>query len=375
MYFKSYHTKNNSEVTAAKELFDKCYTKDVKVFMYFVSTSYDFNIFTKELSNLISNSCTLVGCTSSGEIATNDGITKAGASAIAYGDNSMKVEAITFKEISKVPFFQRKESVLKLNNLGYKEYQNEYKDLIGILLIDGLSGAEEKVLSVINSIFEGNLNLVGGSAGDDLQFKKTLVSINGEVISDGAVFLMIKSNIKMKIYKENIFDSQGIHINITKADEKNRNILEIDNIPAKTRYAQLLNIDKIHLENYILKNPIGRKIGNSIYISSIANINGETLHMYAQVFENTKAEILKAKNPVQVQQETFKKIHNDFTEIYGIFCINCILRSLQFESDGNIKELSSGFKSLGEYGGFVSYGEQFKKQHVNQTLTMLVMGR
>ena len=48
-------------------------------------------------------------------------------------------------------------------------------------------------------------------------------------------------------------------MNITKADEKSRKIIEIDGKPAKTRYAELLGVNKNDLEKSILKNPIGRE--------------------------------------------------------------------------------------------------------------------
>lgn len=375
MYFKTHFTRNQDEKKAAWDLYNSCYGKEAKIFMYFASTIYDFSLLSQELSKLIDNKCLLVGCTSSGEISSNEGLTKGGISAVAFGDSSMKLEAVVFEEVSRVPLMHRMEIIEKLSKLGYRERQDKYENLTGLLLVDGLKGAEEKLLSVLNSVFEGKLNLIGGSAGDDLKFEKTLLALNGEVVEDSAIFTMIKTNVKMTIYRENIFDSQGIEIDISRADEKNRKILEIDNKPAKSRYAELLGVNKNNLENYILKNPIGRKIGDSIYISSIASIEGESLSMYAQVFENSRAEILKAKNPIAAQKETLETIKNEFREIYGVFCVNCILRFLQFEKEGLLKEISKGIGTLGKYGGFVSYGEQYNKQHLNQTLTLLVMGR
>lgn len=375
MHFKSYFTNKKDIKVAAKDLFNNCYKRDTKIFMYFVSSNYSFEELTKEFYKLIGDSCLILGCTSSGEIGTNEGITKGGISAVAFGDNSMEVEAVVLEKITKVPLLYRGEIIEKLNKLSYRELQSNYNNLTGLLLVDGLSASEEKVLSVLNSIFDGNLPLIGGSAGDDLKFKETLLALNGKVYKDSAVFTMIKSKLKMKIYRENIFESQGIEMVITKADEKNRKIIEINNKPAKTAYAQLLGVNKNSLDNYILQNPIGRKVGDSIYISSIASIENESLNMYAQVFENSRTEILKEKNPIETQKETINKIKKDFNEICGLFCVNCILRSLEFEKKGLLAQWSKNFKNTSEYGGFVSYGEQYNKQHLNQTLTLLVLGR
>lgn len=375
MYFKTYFSNKATEKDAVEEVYSQLKNDDIKLLIFFSSNIYEFKVISDIFQELSKGDFEVIGCTSSGEIALNSGITKGGISAIAMGDNSMEIKTVAIESIDKVPLFSRKTIIERLGELGYKESQENYKNLNGLLLIDGLSGAEEKVLSVVNSVFDGKLDLIGGSAGDYLKFEKTLISLNGKVLNKGAVFTLIKSNIDTKLYKENIFISQNIFMNITKANEKERKIIEIDNKPARLRYAELLGISPSQIENATLKNPIGRKIGDSIYISSIAGIEGDTLNMYAQVFENTKVEILKAQSALDIQKQTINQINSDFKEIYGIFCINCILRFLQFEAEGNLQELSKGLKSIGEYGGFVSYGEQFNKQHLNQTLTMLVFGR
>ena len=82
------------------------------------------------------------------------------------GDNSMEIKTVAIESIDKVPLFSRKTIIERLGELGYKESQENYKNLNGLLLIDGLSGAEEKVLSVVNSVFVAKLELLEGSAGD-----------------------------------------------------------------------------------------------------------------------------------------------------------------------------------------------------------------
>jgi FIST N domain len=50
---------------------------------------------------------------------------------------------------------------------------------VGIVLIDGLSGAEERIMDRIGNLT--NLLFVGGSAGDDLAFARTLVAADGRL--------------------------------------------------------------------------------------------------------------------------------------------------------------------------------------------------
>ena len=170
MYFKTYFSNKATEKDAVEEVYSQLKNDDIKLLIFFSSNIYEFKVISDIFQELSKGDFEVIGCTSSGEIALNSGITKGGISAIAMGDNSMEIKTVAIESIDKVPLFSRKTIIEKLGELGYKESQENYKNLNGLLLIDGLSGAEEKVLSVVNSVFDGKLDLIGGSAGDYLNF-------------------------------------------------------------------------------------------------------------------------------------------------------------------------------------------------------------
>ena len=58
---------------------------------------------------------------------------------------------------------------------------------VGIVLTDGLSGAEEALMEKIGD--RSDLFFVGGSAGDDLKFQKTQVMLEGKAYTNAAVLL------------------------------------------------------------------------------------------------------------------------------------------------------------------------------------------
>lgn len=366
------HEKNIEDLI--KKLNSRFSNDKSKLIIFFASSCYDFKKLSKEIQKAFIDS-KIIGCTTTGELSSQGGFSDNSFVAVSLSGD-IEVKTTFIDKITTVPILFRKNLIKDSQDLGINpNNKKSMENILAITLIDGLRMAEERVLSVINSIFHGELNLIGGSAGDDLAFKQTYICVNGESYTDAAVVAFIKTNKKVKIYKENIFSSQGKKMVITKVDERTRTIKEIDGRPAVTRYAEILGVNKNDLQNHILSNPIGRVIGDQTYITSIANLDGENINCYAQVFENVYVEVLKANDPLEVQKVSIDKIKNEYSSIDMLLCINCILRKLQFKNDGILDDVSNGLKRISEYTGFVSYGEQMGKIHMNQTLTMAVVGR
>ena len=80
----------------------------------------------------------------------------------------------------------------------FEEYFNESlytmdtTKFVGIVLIDGVSMKEEKIMDLIGN--RTNVFFVGGSAGDDFKFLKTHVCANGKAYTDSAVLILLKIN-------------------------------------------------------------------------------------------------------------------------------------------------------------------------------------
>ncbi|MDQ0872682.1 hypothetical protein QFZ77_001341 [Paenibacillus sp. V4I3] len=108
----------------------------------------------------------------------------------------------------------------------------------GILLVDGLRKAEEKVLSVIQSLFPNkDFPLIGGSAGDNGKFGMML-SCNGSLYSNAAILTIVKTKHPFYLYRENIFVPKGESLTVTKADIRERKIYENNHAPAADYYDQ-----------------------------------------------------------------------------------------------------------------------------------------
>lgn len=369
------YSSNQDSVKAADEVVSKISQNDIALVIFFASPQYDFSLLSKRIKSGFMQS-EVIGCTTAGEICDNS-LLENSVVAVSISSKNFITATTVIKNISRIPIMHRAELIETFNRteLRLDDPALENKGFV-ITLIDGLRSAEEKTLAVINSIFKNkSLPLIGGSAGDGLTFKETLVSFDGEVYSDAAVVTFVNTRHKFHLYKENIFKPSGKQMYVTRADYRNRLIYELDNQPAAVVYADKLGVHKKDLSRYFTCHPLGRKIGDKIWIASAFSVNqDDSIQFYCQVITNSILEILEPVDPIQMAHKSVQDISSHMGSIKLLLAINCILRRLQFEQQNISKEVFRQFASLAPVAGFSSYGEQLNNTHLNQTLLILALG-
>lgn len=336
--------------------------REAELIIYFSKVGY-FKEITKLLSSKFKNSV-VIGCSSSGEISK--GGIDYGLSIIAFS-NHVEVKTLVIENVKEAPIIYLKE---------LREMSKNFNktNTVALEMTDGLSNAEEKVLSVLSAVFEKqNIPVVGASAADDLTFTKTYVACNGKVYTNASLVALIHNkNGKINIYKENIYKPTKSGFVVTKSDFKERKIFELDNKPIAKVYAQALNVPESDISDYFMSNPIGRVIGDDISISSFRRVEKDnSISFYCRVYINSYVNILEPEDPMVVLSNTISKVKNEMPSISGTIVINCIFRTLLFKN----KKLNSSFVSklsnLGQFVGLTSYGEQFNNRHFNQTMLLI----
>ncbi|MGE7835995.1 FIST signal transduction protein [Viridibacillus arvi] len=368
-------TKQKNTVEAVKEVTSKLHTEP-SLLLFFTSTTHSFKEVTALFNAQYPNS-EVVGLTTTGEIGPS-GFLENGLVAMSFAKSIGQISTVLMNDISKYPVFSRNDLISAAKHIGINlNSQTLEKEGLVLVFPNGLIAAEEKMLSIVNSIFshEG-FPVFGATAGDDAKFIETFVSLNGEVSSKGGVVIFMKPTVDFVMLKENIFTSTGKSMKITKADTEQRIVYELDGKKATTIYANQLGVKENELDQYFMTNPLGRRFNNEIFIASPFQIlpNG-AIQFYCQVFQDSIVEILEPKNPVETLQQTLHTFKSEFTELEGVLAFNCILRKLQFQSHGIFPELNRELEKLPNLGGFCSYGEQFNKSLVNQTLVLLGLGK
>ncbi|MDG5855443.1 FIST signal transduction protein [Clostridium beijerinckii] len=308
-----------------------------------------------ELSKLVSENVIL--CSTSGEYGKN-GYENGIISGFQYELCDGEVIEISYPPIKSI------------NNLkkAYEKIRNN-ENAFALLLCDGLTGMEESIIGTLY-FTDDNFKVIGGSAGDNLKFKETFIFIGEKRVNSAVIFFNIKR--RTSIIKENIYIPMGQRLLVTEADPISRTIKTFNKVPASTEYARALNIKESDIPNYFINNPLGKIYEDEIFISSPMKVNADkSITFYSQVMSSTFVEVLKPVDPISQIKDTVRKI--GFKPSF-ILSIHCILRSLKFQQDNIWKAIDKEILSFcPNTTGFVSYGEQFYKKHVNQTMVILAV--
>lgn len=365
----------NKDVVSAFRESIRSIDKESNLVLFYASTCYDFHNLTK-LFNEHFLKAEVVGVTTSGEIS-NKGFLESSLVVMGF-DNTYKAKAVMMSDIDKYPILSRDNLISGMKEIGLNpDNQSSYKEGFALVFPTGLTMAEEKMLSIVNSVFKyDGFPIMGGTAGDDVKFQETLISVNGVVSNNSGAVVFVKTFHKFKIYKENIFKSKGITLKVSEVDLENRIVKKLNGNRASAEYAKALGIQEKELPNYFMTNPIGRRVGDNIWIASPFQVLPDgSIQFYCQIFPHSTLELLEPEDPVAMIDLTIAKVKDDFKDIYGVISINCILRKLQFQSQKNIGAVGSKLCSLPNVTGFVSYGEQLGKLQLNQTLVLFVIGK
>lgn len=309
----------------------------------------------EQLSKVVSENVVL--CSTAGEY-TCEGYKREVITGFAYDMDESEIVEILYPPIKSLENLESAYDKVKNNSNAFM-----------LLLCDGLSGMEEGIITTLY-FMKDNFKIIGGSAGDYLKFKETLVYMGSKRVHSAAIFFNTKH--RTQILKENIYESTGTKMLVTEGDSIERTVITFNNRPASVEYANVLGIKETELEKHFMNNPLGKMHKNNIYIASPMKVNSDkSITFYSQIIPNTFVEVLKPSNPLEIVKETLKQA--EFKPSF-VFAINCILRSLKFNEEGAWEKIDR--EILGackNTTGFVSYGEQYYKHHLNQTMVLLLV--
>lgn len=253
---------------------------------------------------------------------------------------------------------------------------NKPENTICLEFSSALISCEELVLSTLNAVLsKKKIPVFGGSSGDRGRAEQTIIALNGAVYQNACVFVMIENlGGKIRLYRENIYKPTRHYFKSTKVDVRKRIVYEYDNKPAAKVMADALGVNISELPKYLDSYPLGRIIGNEMFI--VANnqvVNGSGMEYHARIYNNAHMVLLEPDDYKMVLQKTLKQVRQECSRPSLTLMVNCLARSMLFESNGELTEFATAVGSgLGDYVGFAGYGEQLNAQHFNQTMVLAV---
>jgi hypothetical protein len=358
---------------AAQEFYASVAQPDMVLVIFFCSSEYDLNVLAAEMNRLFAG-IQVVGCTTAGEIGPG-GYREHSLAGVSFSATACTavvghIDSLQQSTVSECQAFgqhllQEMEDVAPQANA-----QNSF----AFLLIDGLSVREESVARALQNAL-GKLSLVGGSAGDGLNFGKTYLYIDGSFQTDCAALILITTPLPFKVFKTQHFVPTDQRLVITEADTARRVVNEINGLPAAQEYARLLNVKVSYLNpRSFAASPVVVLIDGNNYVRSMQKVNPDGgVTFFCAIEEGLVLRVARGVNLVENLEQAFAEIRAEIGAPKLVLGCDCILRRMEIVQNHLEDRVGDIFRQNNTIG-LNTYGEQFRGVHVNQTLTGVAFG-
>ena len=370
---KTFQTTESNTRKAAQEFYEALSGPELELVVFFCSTYYDLDILAEEFNRLF-DTIQVIGCTTSGEIGP--------IGYISHSISGFSLPCDTFQAaieiIEELHDFSvsREQNVAcnLLDRINTRTPAVHFDRCFAFMLIDGLSRCEERVIHVLQQVFD-TIPLIGGSAGDDLKLTGTNIYYNGSFHAKAAVVTLIQTSLPFTVFIDQYFIASDNRLVVTRADPQKRLIFELNGNPAAEEYARFINCTVNNLNSEIFARfPALVRIANMDFVRSIQKVNSDdSLTLFCTIEEGVVLRIGQGGDIMKSLRELFESIKIKIGKPAFILGYDCILRRMEIIN----KELSDKVETIfkdNHVVGFNSYGEQFKGIHMNQTFTGIAFG-
>lgn len=358
---------------AVRELREQLEQPDVELVLFFCSSEYDLAEVADELKRQFAE-VEVVGCTTAGEIGPL-GYIEHSICGASFPRKTFAAVTAVISDIKHFDFSEGQQHVQSLlQRLESQSARAATGNTFAFMMIDGLSGREELLTRSLQSAF-GNIPMIGGSAGDGLDFSNTNVYFEGTFRSNAAVIALVSTCRPFRIFKTQHFVPMEERLVVTEADVPNRIVREINGLPASQEYARAVGIDPEKLEpTSFAGSPVVVLIDGSNYVRSIQKANSDgSLTFFCAIEEGLVLRVAHGVDLLPNMNETFRKIEAEIGTPDLVIGCDCVLRKIEVFNDGLDVDVGNTFRRFNTIG-LSTYGEQYCGVHINQTLTGIAIG-
>jgi hypothetical protein len=318
------------------------------------------------------------GCTTAGEIAPF-GYISGGMCGVGFPRGDFVATAVLFDDLANFEVSSTMErtraAVAELERLASAAFPGPGKPKgFALLLVDGLSIREEQLVSAVANAL-GDIPLIGGSAGDDLNFRSTWVLHGGKFRTNAAVLMLVSTRRRFTAFKTEHFLETEQKVVVTGANPAERIVTELNAEPAAFEYARLIGAEGETLTPMIFAaHPLMVRVGGQYHVRAIQKVNpDQSLTFLCAIDEGLVLTVAQSVDVVEDLENLFARIERELGEPDLIIGCDCVLRNLEVEQR-QLKRRVSDLLMRNGVIGFCTYGEQFNSMHVNQTFTGIAIG-
>jgi hypothetical protein len=351
---------------AVADLREQAGTACPRAVLCFASTKYDPAALARELKAAFPGAV-LAGCSTAGEIVSGRMLTGSMVAMLLDAETVEDAACAVVRDLDRPGAVAGALHRLE-EHFGMPLAAMDMEKHVGVVLFDGMSGAEERLMEQIGD--RTDLFFVGGSAGDDLKFQATHVIAAGEAYR-GAMLLLLKLRKGFEIIKTQSFTATGTVLEATEVDEPGRRVIRFNGRPAAEAYAAALQVPVEKLSGEFMRHPLGLMIDGQPYVRSPQRVDGGSVIFYCRIAQGTELTVLDATDIVGDTRAAVTAKLAELGGAAGVIDFHCILRTLQLRAEHRTDDYGAIFREVPAIG-FSTYGEAYLG-HINQTSTMLVI--
>jgi hypothetical protein len=366
MLIKYVYSMETSPEKNAADLAAQLADFSAKFILFFASSSYKHAALGAAIQKQFPTA-EIIGCSTAGEFVSGK-VLKDSVVAMAFDAEALEDVAIGVVENIKTETQVPQVFATFEKHTGQSMMDLDVNQYIGLILIDGLSNAEERVMDKIGDLT--NVLFVGGSAGDDLKFEATYVFANGKAYTNAAVLALLKPKIRFEVVKTQSFCALDKVLKATKVNEAERTVYEFNGEPASQAYAKAVGLPLEKAPSKFMSQPLGLMVGEEPYVRGPQQFKGESLSFYCQIKEGMELNLLQATDIVKDTQKVLQDKKKELGQISGLINFNCLFRTIVLTEQGQLEEYGKIFTDIPMIG-FSTYGEQYLG-HMNETAAMVI---
>ncbi|MBV8534400.1 MAG: FIST C-terminal domain-containing protein [Alphaproteobacteria bacterium] len=343
----------------------------------FFSPQYDVNAIAAAVRERFGDT-PVFGCTTAGEI-TPFGYISGGLCGIGFPADEFAVTSVLFEDLSNFEVASTLEKTRLAVADQARTAASAFPDIVGtkcfaLLLVDGLSVREEQLVSAIANAL-GDMPLVGGSAGDDMNFRRTWILHGGRCVPNAASLLLVTARRRFLAFKTEHFLNTDKKMVVTGAKPAERIVTELNAEPAAREYARVIGVDGERLTPMTFAaHPVLVRVAGQYHVRAIQKVNpDDSLTFFCAIEEGLVLTVAKSVDVVHDLEDLFQRIQRELGEPDLIIGCDCVLRNVEIEQRQLKRTVSELFVRNGVIG-FCTYGEQFNSMHVSQTFTGIAIG-
>ncbi len=312
-------------------------------------------------------------CSTAGEI-TPDGLTEGHLVALVFAATRFRVATTRIADIASAGF----ERIVATVSEAKRGFLAASPDLsagrFALCLIDGLSFAEETATAALHWGLD-DIPLLGGSAGDNMEFSETNLILDGDLAANSAILMLFETRVPFHIFKTDNFVPTADKLVVTRSDPERRIVHEFNAAPAAAEYARIIGMEPGSLSPLsFASHPLVVRVGGEYYCRSVQKMNPDgSLTFFCAIDDGIVLTVAEPTGMARTTRAAFDAVNAHLGGIDLVIGFDCVLRQIDARNRQVTAAISEIYRS-NRVVGFNTYGEQYISMHLNQTFTGIAFG-